>query len=706
MTRLALVLLGGWCALAVPRGLRAACPEGALRHALALRLDAKGVDVVAEPLATLVPPRFALPDTTTELFDCYFAPAELAMSAGTVDLELTEIALRLEDGVIVVTAQGALGARADLNLSLCAMTDTSCAGAARATDLRVEGRFRPSVDQCVATYPLDSLTIEVAPESVTAELIDCGLTGDVFALVLDVAREQLVDYAKAELEQLLVELIPDYLATFTAQAFATELDAAGMRIVTALDSVEVTPRGLEVEFRAGVRALGPRPACVPSDAGPSTVAEPTSRLRLPSGMLAVAASAPFVQHVVQAAWLAAWLCFDTRDYELDMSSWLDEVIPGGVLAANLQALRPPMVTLGGVGAGVRLEVAQAESQVELALPDGQTKDARVRGALAVAGDFEIEPTTRRLMLVPKDAALADVIAELGDNALGLSEEGLAGFVSEVVVPLFRDSLGAIPLAPTIIADAPVALVVERVVTESTSVATVMSLVPVPRDDHEPPRTILGGSPQSPCGTDVAIATRSMDDTTPQELLRHVVTVNGEPQSLVQAGGEIRLGGLGDGWQRITVAALDLAGNLDPTPVALELDIDATPPVVAIVAAPVGIVGAGDVTIRAAATDERTPAAQLPLRYTVGVVTRGIARDELIAEGALDRGVLRLTELPDGATVRVTIFARDAAGNEAEARATFAVVHEPTMGCAAGAAGPAWVLVAALALVLRRRRAAA
>lgn len=693
--------------LGLPRPAHAECTPGLVSNALAARVDQSAIDVLTPPMQALIPSSFALPDLTETLMECggLFEPTIINTKQGIVELDVHELSVALEPDTLVVTLRGGIAASAALDLQLCALPDTACDGTVAVDRVTLVTRVRPSVSSCVPRYDFELVEVQVDPAAVRATLEGCGYYDDVLAAVHDTVRDMLLDYAVQEIETLLQDLLVQHLPSLTTAIFAQRATVARLDLAVEPESIVIDEGAITLGFRGtGTPAEGVAD-CIPADAKLGVPPPSAAPIVLPDAMVAVGVSAPFAQRVVEAAWLAGWLCFDTRELDLDLEQWLEPILPGSSLGARLLAAQPPRLELAPApGTDARLSVPLVRGDVELGLPNGESYTASAVANMALDAALRVDPGARSVVLSPRDAALDDLAITLGATTLGFSEESVSAFIANAVMPAFSEQLADLPIVTGIFAAAPVAVALDAVDIRRSMIAARLTLVAVDLDDRVAPETIVTDAPRCPCGPEVTLVAASTDDTTPDGMIRHQVIVDGVTEETIRAGHELRLAGLSSGTRLIELRAMDLAGNVDSTPVQLRLDVDAVPPEVRFVAPPVGIVDPAKVVLTVEARDDVSPTSLLGLRYVVGAVSRQNLPDTPITKGGILPGKpLTLRDLPDGATVRVTIIARDQAGNESEAQLTFAAVAEPAMGCTA-VSTPGWLgLVSVLLLVRRCRR---
>jgi hypothetical protein len=212
-------------------------------------------------------------------------------------------------------------------------------------------------------------------------------------------------------------------------------------------------------------------------------------------------------------------------------------------------------------------------------------------------------------------------------------------------------------------------------------------VPDATDAH-PPESFFEDPPDLIAAGTASFLVSGHDDTTPQPLLRYRAWLDGEPlgggaPTSVRA---VRFDAT-DGAHVLEVAAVDLNGNEDPSPVRHELVVDGVPPELRVVRSPDAIVTGP--TVRAAWMARDPGDGPVETSWQLHVLgedgsTRivqeapfGPARDELH---------LATSGLRTGELYELVIVARDAAGNVTSESLGFAL-HPSPGGCAAAGAAP-------------------
>jgi hypothetical protein len=352
---------------------------------------------------------------------------------------------------------------------------------------------------------------------------------------------------------------------------------------------------------------------------------------------------------------------------------------------------------------ISIEAAMLEAQMVLdtSIADPVVVNASMSATLSGFAGLDYEQQT--LILRLDGASSEGLQINAPEGQILFSEDGLASLVDNIVLPAFADNIGPLALTSNLLVGAPIGVRLNDVgVVDGTHLRADLEVTAVDASDLMPPRTIIDSLPSNPTPAVVRIGLSSVDDTTPNYFMRHEIAIDGLDQDGLVGGSLLELE-LEDGFHRITISAVDLNGNVDPSPVEVELHVDDQPPVVRIVEGPIGLISDDEARVVFDVGDDHTDCRDLNMRYTAGMVMSA-GDDVVFEEGPLEYGdVIELANLPEDAIVRVTIYAVDEVGNEGSAEVAFGINVEPNFSCRASPAG--WAGLWALAFFLRRRRRA-
>ncbi len=693
------------CLALLPGRAAAVCPADGVSGAITVRLDHTAVPVLEGMLQSELPGEYEIPAEPTLLADCpsLFDDTVVTPHDGALRLGVRRASVSLRDGAIELDAELDIHAEAELELQLCAMPDASCAATLSAQHVSVFARATPRVDACELVTNLTALTIEVAPYATEVQLGGCGLYDEIGTLVYDWFRESLIDYAVEAIDAWVRTEVPALIETFSSDIFASGMELYGLRFVSAPESLRLAADGITATLTATLEPIdGPADCLPPGSTLPPEEKEAPAAL-MSVAHLSVAASEPFVQRALRAAWLAGWMCWDTRDYDLGLGDYLTDLVPDATLDALVTVSEPPNVRLGGVtdARPIVVEVTALNAQLAIGAPQLATSFVEINTGADFAGQLGMDAALQALVMGLTHVGTEGMSITAPGAELIFSPTALADLLDNLILPTFSDYLTKLPLTSSLFVYAPVATrLVEVGVQQGTHLRADLELVPIDRHDHTPPVTVLAEAPGDPSPPLVSITVASVDDTAPADFVRHRVELDGVALPELFSGTTLVLEDLAAGHHQLRVAAVDLNDNVDPTPVDLALFVDAAPPVVTVLEAPAGLLSVDEAAIRFAATDDVTATSRLALRYQAAIVQR-VGDDLPLRQGELRPGqLLELTDLPEDAIIRVTLVAVDEAGNIGEAEVTFAINAVPTFSCSAA---PSLVPAAALLLLLRRRR---
>ena len=304
---------------------RATCPKNSIPGAVSARLDASAIGILETVLVSEMPSSIPVPTTPYTVMECPdgFDDTIVTPLSGDIAIDLRSLNLSLMSGALEVDATLDVDVATMLQMQLCAMPDATCPATLSAQSVKVHARIEPSVASCAPKLPVTDVQILVDPYTTEIHLDSCGLYDDVFALIYDWFRDTIVNMIVEKLDQAISTDLPDLLETTVLKLVADGVDVQGLHFDVAAESVVMDPRGVVVRFAANVTPTGGVAPCLPKDASlPQEVMTDPAPEPEGDALLGLTLSQPFIQRAVRAAWLSGWLCFDTRDYDLDLSEVL------------------------------------------------------------------------------------------------------------------------------------------------------------------------------------------------------------------------------------------------------------------------------------------------------------------------------------------------------------------------------------------------
>jgi len=681
---------------------RAQCPTTGIAGGLTARLDPSLLPALEALLPGLLPASIAIPAESYTAFECSgdFDDTILTPREAVAAIDVTDLHLSLADGSIGVEATADVDVTGKLDMQVCALPDAVCDARLVASGVTLRGRVEARLDACQPVFSATDVVLDAAPDRTSITLGDCAYDElwDVAAVWFE---EALLGLLTEELSEVVQDELPPALEAFTTELVAEGLDASGVRFLAAPERLEVAPAGVTLSFTADVLPNGPPAPCL----DPATTLPPEAAGRAPAptstAPISLAVSHPLVQRAVRAAWLAGGLCWNSRELDLDLATPLEVFAPDVSVFGQVVPEQPPSVAWGDATRGehLRVHAKAVRVDVDVQVPGHRASTMTARLDLAVAAEVAIDPGVQALVVRPRSVTSSGALVTAPGATLGFGEETLRSLVDGALLPALGPTLERLPLLTNLLVAAPVAVRVDAVRVRDDSLEADLELWPRDVVDDSPPETLVSAPPPALIAEDVDIGLGSWDDRTPDRFMRHQVALDGVFDDSLVTGSIVRLDGLDHGAHSVQLAAVDLAGNMDPTPETVAFFVDASPPVVTLEDAPRGVVRGDEATLTIRATDDTTLADRLLRGWTLGSLGEPGEPDRLIDSGVLQGdGGLTLAGLPEDTVLRFTAWASDEAGNRGEASMAFFANASPDLGCATSSAIRAPLV---LRLLLRR-----
>jgi MYXO-CTERM domain-containing protein len=693
-------------------GARAECPKNAIKSAMTARMDSSALGVLEDVLISRMPTSIPVPNTPYTLMTCPdgFDDTVITPLSGDIGIKINSLKVKLVDGAIEVDGDLDTDTTSMLEIQLCALPDATCPGTVSAQGIKVHARIEPTVNACQPSLPVTVAEVTVDPYAATVQLESCGLYSDTFALIYDWFRDTVLALLTDAVESALRESMPALIEGTVTQMLTDGVDVYGLHFRAAAESIAVSSDGIIVRFAANAAPAAGVASCLPPGATlPEEVANAAAPVPTGGSMLAVTLSHPFLQRSVRAAWLSGWLCFDTRTYGLNLGELLEPLAPGASLDATLVVAEPPVVELSATKTNqVQISSGALAANIAIGVPDNPTANVLARMTATLGGRMLLDDAEQALMVQVTDVASTGLIVQATDDVgLIFSQATLDGVIHNFLLPAYVDNMGPLALTSGLFMIAPIAVRLDDVDIRDTFVQANIDLWGIDKNDHVAPHTIISALPPSPSPSKIELHVASIDDKTPAEFMRHAVLIDGVATGVPRSGETLVLTGVKGGFRQITVIAVDVNDNVDPKPIEMTVRVDDLQPVISIMEAPDGVTTEAQTIIDFVVVDDVTPDPSLAVRFEVGRIVPGGAVDELLYAGTLgqDRQLV-LEDLPEDQIIRVTIFAKDEAGNEGKTAVAFAVDRNATFACSSGArsypAALAIILLAALGRYRRRR----
>lgn len=693
-------LLACLAALLVP-------PAASADSGFAVRARPAGLDFIGAAVKDRLPTRFDIPDYDADVV--VISEAEVELTYRTVEL---------------IPRAGAIEVHAAIELEAGAFMDSSFG----------------DCDLGVTASPIDlRATVSVANGAngrieATGVMVDVGLTadqfdfssqgcvvGDIVEAVLNAAEDWVLAKATELLEDVAEEKILPMVEDALEMLGALELEAAGFQLQGRVTGVDIDPgRGLTAVADGQIVWAGPTAPGL-TDPGPPAV-EPAIGVGLPNdyawGAFALAASDDRATQAVHQAWrggmFQSLLGGLAPSIELSGDGLAQKLgLPDGTTVnVGIDVTAPPTVGFGrGPDAtGVRIALRDVRIDVTVAAPGATTAGPGLSVMLdgTLLARVTVEPGLGALQIDPTELIIERLELTTNSQNLNVDPARLREFVRAVVVPMLGETVRGIPIAPAIRPMEDIFAVVRNVTTQGGWLRAGLDLYRPDPNDRNNPDTGLVDPAHIVSPALATFVPTGTDDTTPRELLRYLVRLDGvlldEEPGFMPA---LRVS-TSDGNHLLEVQSVDLSGRIDPTPIVHSFVVDGVPPQLELIEAPAQVLRSEHAHVSWRASDDRTDADAVQTRWELRKMVDAEPVVVASAEFTANTTSVDLPALESGALYVIEIVARDEAGNVTSVEHGL-LAEQSSGGCSAstgtrgGAAGLLLLLLAGL-LVTRRRRA--
>jgi MYXO-CTERM domain-containing protein len=718
--------------LAVTALATAAAAAPARAHEIRAHLSSSGLDFVEQQLPGLVPSTLNLPTVTAQIADPCPGSTAITWTQSNTTLNLWVDSLDLS-----LRHPGAL--RLDLTLTAAADGTAyidnpyACFGSATCSDSLYVSGARAIVDfdawvdaSGQPRVALSNVTLDVEPSNLDFALSDCAIDGLV-NLVVDLGKGWAIDQLKAKVQGLAetslapqLEALLGSMATYDGQIGSADFDAH-------LTAIDIATAGIDVAGDVDLTSRYAPDACIaandPGDPSPA-VGDPPD-LSDENGHIAFAVNLGLVNDAIYHVWREGFLCVTPEklhafgfDLDLNAVAALLPVFPSGT-SYSLQAIaEEPPVMEAAPSDHVDLTMVIPSLRVEMTAttPDGAAHTMAMTAGARAHATLALDPARNAFAMQLSDMTVNDLQLDDGWGLLtvGIDDGAVEGLMNQVILPDLLSRYSPLPVTGAIVGASGYYVIPRDLHTTQAHLVAAADLFHAPDDDFNAPETSIDMAPVGAVGPARAkLLVSGSDAEDPSELLRFQVSVDGVAAAPTYVR-EIKIGRPGEsGTRHVEVRAMDLAGNLDPSPATIDVQVDGIAPIVTMTDVPPSMVDTAAPTFAFTATDDVTPADQLVSTVKVYDLT-GDPKTPVYQDD-LDPGATGAAlRLEPAHSYRVVLSVTDQAGN-AGVRAFHLEVSPDAKplgggcGCNAGgrsgtgSAGAAALLaLAGLAFVRRRR----
>jgi len=302
-------------------------------------------------------------------------------------------------------------------------------------------------------------------------------------------------------------------------------------------------------------------------------------------------------------------------------------------------------------------------------------------------------------------------SQMGATELGFDVDRMIQVIETLILPKILKDLGEIQVTGAVFSMPGYAAILRELRTSEAYLSVRADLFAEPTVDATAPDTEILRAPTSVVSVkNATVLVSGSDAEIPPELLRYNVLIDGKaPVGEPSTIREIPVGEAGKtATYSVSIAAMDLVGNVDPTPVVTEVTVDGIAPKLVIVGERIVKLETTDAFMRWRTSDDLT--ADEKLRTKVEIFRIKDKKDPLSAElvETLDvaQGERSLAfKVREGSLYRAVVVVQDEVGNESRSSVLLDIAGS---GCSISGGTseqslPFIIALMAAMTILRRRR---
>lgn len=654
-------------------------------HRLDGRISASGLDFIETQIPGYLPTRINPPPVTGTLFTCPGGrPVDMTQRDTDVDLTVHSLDLSIPaagTARIAISFSASASGMVDLkNPYLCFGSATcsdqlsiSNATAVVDFDVRVGADGRPS-------FTVRDVQAQAQPDDVSLTLGDCGALDDVLNFVIDWGKQYFIDTLVSQLRSVaqthVAPMLGDVLAGFTSFESTVGLFDVTARLVDA----SIAADGLHIGADVDLYAPSALKTCVRRDPG-----EPDDRSGElpnfsagPDTHVAVAFNLGVLDDVMYEGWRANPGCFTDQELRdagynvpIQVIGLLLPGFPTGTEFSMVVTYNEPPIVEGHHAQAAKLTMYMNDVHVDLTgtLPDGTSRTLHVEldGTTIARVNLDVAVNSLSLELLDVTLSRLDVGDQQNAAELGFDVVVMRQMLEQEVLPMVIKSWGKLPISGPVFNFADYYVMVRQLSSTPSHLLAKADLFRAPATDSNAPDTRITSMPSGALNPRTArLRYDGTDAEIPSELLQYRIIIDGNEQPLTHRR-ELAVGRAGETkTYNVSVAAVDLHGNRDASPVTAEITVDGIAPQVEIAGERSRETDETHVIINWTMSDDVTGNANLAPRMEVYRVadSADVLSAEHVGSVALSHGATEADiELDTGALYRVEIYVTDEAGNE-------------------------------------------
>ncbi len=573
----------------------------------------------------------------------------------------------------------------------------------------------------------------LAPDDFSFQLSGCGFTGSALTTAIDFMEEWLLDYLEGKVVSLAEENLGPMIEAMLG-GFQYEGSAGIAHYSAALADLELIEGGLALRIDADLTDPYAPAACVQDYdvGGPQDLSGQAPAIRGADADHAnLAVNLGLINKGLYTVWRRGLLCLTDEHVkalgvalDLDMvGSMLPGFPPGTKFSFEVKTTDYPKVrpidtndasnSSGSIlDSKLTLEVKGLMVDLHGDRPDGTRNTLHVELDMDAQAAIGIDPASNSIVAQVMGANITRMVMDDERKATGdgFDVARLTQMIHDHILPSMLEKMGPMALTGPAFAFGDYAVMLREMRTTDAYMSAGIDLFKIPDNDNNAPSTSILDAPRGISNPhDALVKVSGADDEIPSELLQYQVTVDGvkRPLSFMR---EFKVGEAGkSATYQVSVAAVDLSGNVDPSPESLSLQVDGILPHIAIAGPRTRRADEGPIAIDWTLSDDTTAPESLKVRaeiYELEDPSDALSA-RLIDTQDLGAGATSTTvELEKvGGVYRVELHAVDEAGNDS--KVSLLLTIDKTGGCSVGGSqglsNGGMLLLALGLLALRRRR---
>jgi len=563
-----------------------------------------------------------------------------------------------------------------------------------------------------------SIDVNVNPDNFDFALDGCGFTGSALTSAVNFTEGWILDYLEGKIS----DIAQDNLAPMLEQTLSG-LSMDSNYLHASVEDVYFPNDGVSMTIDVGLTHSFDPVDCIAEydDGGPKRAAG-ASVPNIQEGELSnvnMALNFGLLNDVFYTAWRQGLMCLNKErikalgvDLDLNMIGSMMPGFPAGTeFGLDLVFTDYPRVRGAGENSNsLTVGIEGINLDVYGDRPDGTRNTMHAELSVEVTAKLAVSPGSNAIYAQLEDVKITHMKMEdeRASTGVGFDVARIQQLVHDEILPQMINEMGAIPLTGPVFEVSNYAILLRTIATNKAYVSAGLDLFAIPANDNSAPDTRIVDAPAVSSVHSAVVTVNGSDAEIPSELLKYQVSVNGEARepSYVRS---IKIGeaGVTKNYD-VRVAAVDLAGNVDPSPATATVLVDGIVPFVVVSGSRNRDADQGPSEITWTMSDDTTAAEALAVRVEVyelmdpaDVLSARLMDTQVLAPGATS-AIVNLESV--GGLYRVEVHAVDEAGNDS--RSSLLLSSASVGGCSTGGTsglGGALFLLLAMGLVSLRRR---